>query len=670
MEKIKNLIIVESPTKAKTISQFLGDDFIVESSNGHVRDLPKSRMGIKIEENFNPEYIIPLEKRKIVNHLKKVAENSKTIFFATDEDREGEAIAWHLAEILKLEKNQKNRIAFHEITKDAVLEALKNPREIDMNLVNAQQARRILDRLVGYSLSPLLWKKIARKLSAGRVQSAALRLIVERQREIENFIPQEYWTIIAQFKTVKGDEFEAVLYKINDKILDKFDIKSETEAKEILKDLEGAKYTIIKIEERETKKSPPPPFITSTLQQEANKRFGYSTKKIMMIAQQLYEGIKLGKEGMVGLITYMRTDSFNLAEKFLIETRKYIKEKFKDSYLPKSFRIYKTRSKLAQEAHEAIRPTSILREPEKIKKFLTREQFRIYELIWRRSLASQMSDAEIKNIKIEILAKKDQGKNYYFKAIGNQIKFDGWLSIYPLKLEETILPLVKENEILNLVKIEPKQHFTQPPSLYSEAGLVKALEKYGIGRPSTYAPIISTLFERNYVRKEKNRLVPTETGIKVNDLLVNHFPEIVDYQFTAEMEEKLDKIAEGKQKWYEMIADFYWPFKKLLERKEKEIVHQKPTEEKTNEVCEKCGKPMVVRISRFGKFLACSGFPECKFVKPIQDETNKLNIKCPKCQKGEIIIKKTKRGKEFYTCSRWPDCDFKSWEKPSKESST
>ncbi|MCX7779110.1 MAG: type I DNA topoisomerase [Patescibacteria group bacterium] len=670
------LIIVESPTKALTISQFLGKDFIIESCNGHVRDLPKSRLGIEIERDFTPQYIIPVKKKKIVNQLKKKASQAKEIYFATDEDREGEAIAWHLKiifdEVLKKE-TKCQRIAFHEITKEAVLEAIKNPRQIDLNLVEAQQARRILDRLVGYSLSPLLWRKIARRLSAGRVQSVALRLIVERERERESFIPQEYYTIFAVLRKLKilkpqsqiPNEFKAKLYKIGKKKLDKFTIKTKKEAEEIVKNLKDAIYLVNEIREKEISKPPLPPFTTSTLQQVANRRFGYSTKKTMMVAQQLYEGVKLGQEGLVGLITYIRTDSFNLSEKFLKETRNYLQKNFDTTYKPPTFRFYQTKRKIAQEAHEAIRPTSIYRQPDQIKNYLTKEQFKIYDLIWRRSLACQMAEARIKTMTIDVLAKKKSIANHYFKATGSQIKFAGWLDVYPIKIDEVILPDVNKDEKLDLLNLESNQHFTEPPARYSEAGLVKVLEKYGIGRPSTYAPIISTLFERNYLQKENGRLIPTEIGCRVNDLLVKHFPKIVDYQFTATMEERLDKIAEGKEKWQKMISDFYWPFKKELEEKEKEIVQQKPIDEKTDQVCEKCGRLMLVKFSRFGKFLACSGFPECKFTKSLQpiNDGNDL-IECPKCGEGQVVKKRTKKGRFFYTCSKWPECDFASWQSP------
>ena len=679
-----NLIIVESPTKARTISQFLGNDFTIESCSGHVRDLPKSKMGIDIEHDFEPQYIIPVKKRKVVNNLKKIAPKFKTIYFATDEDREGEAIAWHLTQLLKstdskLEKQIK-RIAFHEITKEAIKEALENPRKIDLSLVDAQQARRILDRLVGYELSPFLWRKIARRLSAGRVQSPALRLIVEREREIEKFVPEEYWRIEAELRSqinadktqINADDktFLAELYKINEKKLAKLAIKSKLEVNEILKDLKNAKYIVIKIEKKEVKRCPLPPFTTSTLQQDANKKFGFSTKQTMFIAQQLYEGIELGDQGSAGLITYMRTDSFNLADKFLSETKKFIKNEFGDNYGLPEFRRFKTKSKLAQEAHEAIRPTSIERVPEKIKSFLDKNQFKLYDLIWRRALASQMKEAEFVSETVDIKTKQDISKNVYtFRANGLLIKFDGFLKIWSTKSEEAVLPPLKINEELRLIKLQPGQHFTEPPARYSEAGLVKTLEKYGIGRPSTYAPIISTIQERNYIQKENGRLKPTEIGFLVNDLLVNHFPKIVDYQFTAKMENNLDEIAAGQEKWLPMIKNFYQPFKELIKQKEKEISKEDLSQEKTDEICEKCGQPMLVKMSRFGKFLACSGFPKCRFTKSLNNQgiklENKIGVKCPKCQAGEIVKKRTKKGRFFYGCNQWPKCDFALWQKPT-----
>ncbi len=679
------LIIVESPTKARTISQFLGKNFAIESCNGHVRDLPRGKLGVDIENNFQPQYVIPTQKRKLVNQLKKIATEADLVYYATDEDREGEAIAWHLAQVLKLKKSEAlnsksetnsklqisnfrpyQRIVFHEITEEAVKEAIKNPREIDLHLVNAQQARRILDRLVGYELSPFLWAKIAKGLSAGRAQSPTLRLIVERENEIKNFKPDEYWTIVAILastklrKHKKVRNFEATLYKIDDKILDKFTIKTKNEANQILQDLEDVEYIVSGVNQKETKKFSLPPFSTSTLQQEANKKLGFSVKKTMVIAQQLYEGIELGKEGSIGLITYMRTDSLNLAEKFLNEAKGFIKKDYGQEYFESH--QYKTRSKVAQEAHEAIRPTSCLRTPEKIRIHLNKDQFKLYDLIWRRSISSQMKPAIFINTTIDIKAKKS-----LFRATGSSLKFDGWLKIYPERQKETELPPLEVNEKLQLLELKPEQHFTEPPPRYNEASLVKILESLGIGRPSTYVAIISTLQTRNYVRKEKRSFIPSEIGFMVNDLLTKHFSEIVDYQFTSRMEDELDKIANGEIKWLPMIKNFYKRFKENLIKKEKEIV-KNFIEEKTDEVCEKCGKPMLVKFSRYGKFLACSGFPECRYTKSLNNEEPLM--KCPKCKEGEVVRKRTKKGKFFFACNRWPECDFASWQKPKNDTST
>jgi len=675
------LIIVESPTKSRTISHFLGDDFEVVSCNGHIRDLPRGEVGIDIDEDFSPRYVIPTKKRKLVNQLKKIAEKAETIYYATDEDREGEAIAWHLAQILKSEhdkqktidhKQKFHRIGFHEITEEAVKNALKNPRDIDINLVNAQKSRRILDRLVGYKLSPLLWKKIVRGLSAGRVQSPAVRLIVEREKEIEKFRPEEYWTIVARFiKTLKheniktefdpsplakGEGFEARLYKIDDKILDKLAIKSKRAADKIVEDLKKAVYKVARVQKKESQRHPYPPFTTSTLVQVANRNFGFSARQTMTLAQQLYEGVKLGEKGNLGLITYMRTDSLNLAEKFLAEAACFVKDEYGKKY--SELRQYKTKAKVAQEAHEAIRSTSAARTPEKIKKYLDKNQYKLYELIWRRALASQMSSALLVSTQVDIIAKK-----YLFRASGTTIKFDGWLKLYPEKQTESILTPLEAGQKLLLVKLSPAQHFTEPPLRYTDASLVKTLEEYGIGRPSTYAPIIYTIQKRNYVEKLKGRFKPTEIGTLVNELLTTHFPKIVDYQFTARMEDNLDKIANGKKEWLVMIKNFYGPFKENLEKKEREI-SKSFTEEKTDEVCPKCGQPLVIKMGRFGKFLACSGFPECRYTKSLEGP-EKIGLKCPKCNQGEVIKKRTKKGRFFYGCSRWPECDFASWTKPN-----
>ncbi len=702
------LIIVESPTKAKTIKKFLNKDFIVESSFGHIRDLPKTKLGIDIENNFKPEYKIPKDKQKIIKKLKELSKKAETIYLATDEDREGEAISWHLMQALNLDPQKTKRITFHEITKSAILKALEHPRNIDDNLVNAQQARRILDRLVGYKLSPFLWKKIVRGLSAGRVQSVAVRLIVEREREIEKFKPKEYWTINAIFN-YKDENIQAELYKIQQNILKKFDIKTKEQAQQILDKAKKQKYKITKIQKKKIKKSPKPPFTTSTLQQAASTRLNFSPKQTMRIAQQLYEGIELNKNEQIGLITYMRTDSVNLSEQFLQQSEKFIKQNFGKQYFTQT-RIYKTKSKNAQEAHEAIRPTNLNLTPDKIKNALTEQQYKLYKLIWQRAIGSQMSDAEIEATIVEITSGNQE---FTFKATGSVIVFDGFMKLYPTETKDKLLPKLKENTNVDLHKITTDQHFTKPPARYTEASLIKTLEKYGIGRPSTYAPIISTIQERNYVvKKQDKRLYPTEMAFIVNDLLVEHFTNIVDFNFTAQMEENLDKIALGKQKWQKVLADFYFPFEENIKQKEKQIDKKNLTEEKINEQCEKCGAQMVIKLGRYGKFKACSNFPKCKFTKPLDElepeeqklisneicekcgkpmelKTGKfgkflgcsgypecknikpivksLGIQCPKCKKGQIIEKKTKSNKLFYSCDRYPDCDFALWQKPTGE---
>lgn len=707
-----NLVIVESPTKAKTISKFLGKDFQIKSSFGHLRDLPQKEMGIDIEHNFAPHYVVPRKNQKTVTDLKKSAAKAKLVYFASDEDREGEAIAWHLAQILKPAPEKMRRIAFHEITKDAILKALENPRDIDLNMVDAQQARRILDRLVGYELSPFLWRKVAKGLSAGRVQSVAVRLIVEREREIQKFVPQEYWSIDGEFEKKTGKEkFSAKLNKISGEVLEKFAIKSQTEADKILKDLDGRTYRVAGIEEKETKRTPPPPFTTSTLQQDANRRLGFSAKQTMVIAQQLYEGAELGNEGSVGLITYMRTDSVNLAEKFIGESRSYLEKSFGKKYLSAAPRRFTTKSKLAQEAHEAIRPTEAARDPESVRPYLDDHQYKLYNLIWRRAMASQMADASLLSTGVDIAAEKSGAKTEYtFRANGLTIKFEGFLKVYGTS-QENILPVFKTAEAVELLKLNPAQHFTEPPARYSDASLVKSLEEYGIGRPSTYAPTISTIIERGYVERiEARRLKPTDIAFTVNDLLVEHFPQIVDYKFTAHMEDDLDEIAEGKKKWVPVIKEFFMPFKENLDQKYKEVAK---AEEPTDEVCEKCGSPMVIKTGRYGKFLACSGFPKCRNIKslgtsdggPPEPETTdevcdkcgapmviksgrfgkflscskypdcknmkplvkSTGVACPECGKGEIVERRSKRGKTFYSCNQYPKCKFALWSKPTGE---
>ncbi len=660
-----HLVIVESPTKAKTISKFLGKDYKVESSFGHIRDLPKSKIGIDVEKNFEPHYIIPLKAKKNVTALKKLSAKSDTVILATDEDREGEAIAWHLSQALNLDDTKSKRIVFHEITENAIKEALKNPREIDINLVNAQQARRVLDRLVGYMLSPFLWQKITRGLSAGRVQSVTVRLIVEREEEIRKFKSEEYWTISAFLqKSEIRNIIEANLYKIGDDVVQKLDIKNSEQAEKIKKDLENSEFKILSIEKKEVRKNPPPPFITSTLQQEGAKRLHYSSKQTMMFAQHLYEK---------GLITYMRTDSFNLSEGSLVAVRTFIKEKFGEKYLPKNSQIYKTKSRLAQEAHEAIRPTDPFKVPETLDLEDEKER-KLYDLIWRRFVASQMPQAVFSATRVEILAQNSLLKTHYSLLVnGNILLFDGFLKVWPQKFEEKEIPEMSENEKLNLEAIKTEQHFTEPPARYNEASLIKALENFGIGRPSTYAPTISVIQTRNYVQKnEQRRFQPTEIGEVVNKVLTENFPLIVDIQFTAHMEEDLDEIAEGKQEWTKVMKEFYEPFAKNLTEKygtvsKKELI----PEEKTDEVCEKCSKPMVIKTGRFGKFLACTGFPDCKNTKSLgikmPGSERKSFGPCSKCNKGEVVMKRTKKGRFFYGCNRYPDCDYASWTKPEEK---
>ena len=662
---------MESPTKSKTLQKFLGPEYLVLASYGHVRDLPKSKLGVDVEKNFEPQYIIPRKASKAVKKLKEEAKKAEKIILATDEDREGEAIAWHLISALGLEDRPGDnikRIVFHEITKRAIEEALAHPRDLDMERVNAQQARRILDRLVGYKLSPFLWKKIYRGLSAGRVQSVAVRLIVEREREIEKFKPEEYWTITALLDSEKhSGPFEAMLSKVGGKALEKFSIRTDNEAKEIVEALDGALWRVDAVEKKATTKNPLPPFTTSTLQQDGFRRLGFSAKRTMVVAQQLYEGVEIGQEGPVGLITYMRTDSLNLSADSVTEAKKFLEEEVGKSYALPSPRIFKTTSKGAQEAHEAIRPTDPARTPESVKQYLDHSQFRLYDLIWRRFTASQMPPAifDATTIDIEATPAKKQ-EIYAFRANGQVMKFDGFLKIYPSKVKENELPALSINEKLEAREILPSQHFTEPPPRFTEASLVKTLEENGIGRPSTYAPIISTIQDRGYVERfERRNLKPKEIGFLVNDMLVEHFPEIVDVQFTARMEGELDEIAEGTKEWQPVIKEFYEPFAKHLAEKYEKVEKQNMIEE-TDEVCEKCGKPMVIRHGRFGKFLACSGFPECKNTKTIRAASDTIDMKCPKCSDGDIIIRRTKRGRVFFGCSRYPACDYASWTDPRK----
>ena len=646
---MKSLIIVESPTKAKTIQKFLGKNFLIKSSFGHVRDLPKRELGVDVDKNFEVKYVIPVKAKKVVAELKKDAKKVDDVILATDEDREGESISWHIMEALKL-KNQK-RIVFHEITESAIKEALENPRTIDINLVDAQQARRILDRIVGYKLSPFLWKKVAKGLSAGRVQSVAVRLIVEKEEEIKKFIAQEYWSVEALLKSKsKTGEFPTNLTKKDGKSIDKLEIKNETEAKKILNDLENAEYKIHTIEKKETKRNPMGPFTTSTLQQTAVNKFGYSSKMTMSLAQKLYEQ---------GHITYHRTDSLNLSQLSLNAAQKFIKENFGEQYY--NFRKFKAKGN-AQEAHEAIRPTFADRTPESLKDTLDSRQLKVYTLIWQRFLACQMTPAIFDATSVEIEAGK-----YTFSTNGQMLKFDGFLKVYPMKFTEADLPKLEEKEILDLVKIDKLQHFTEPPARYNEASLIKALEKHGIGRPSTYAPIISTIQDRNYVQKnEQKRFAPTEMGTIVNDILVTNFPQVVDIDFTAKMEKELDEIAEGKDTWQKTCKDFYGPFAKNLKEKYEDVPKEN-LDIKTDKVCPKCSKPMIEKMGRFGRFYACTGFPECKHTESVTSNLEKIDITCPKCKTGKITAKKTKKGKIFYGCDTYPACDFALWDKPVDE---
>ncbi len=643
------LVIVESPTKAKTITKFLGKDYQIESSFGHVRDLPKSKIGIDIENHFEPHYIVPVKSKKTVTALKKLSAKSDGVILATDEDREGEAIAWHLSQVLGLDEKAE-RIVFHEITEEALHEALKKPRTIDMNLVDAQQARRILDRLVGYELSPFLWKKIFRGLSAGRVQSVALRLIVEREEEIRKFKPEAYWTLDAILRDGTNGEFKTFLYKIDGKAIEKPGIKGKEEIDKMVADLKNAEFKVASVQNKEYRRNPLPPFTTSTMQQEANRRLRFSARQTMMFAQRLYEN---------GLITYMRTDSVNLSSESLVLGRKFIKEEFGEKYLIESPRKFQNKSKLAQEAHEAIRPTNPLVQSPSITVEDEKER-KLYDLIWRRFMASQMPQAVFDTVSVEISAGA-----HLFKSNGISLQFDGFLKVWPQEFEEKSLPDLSEGAALDLVKLEPLEHFTEPPARYNEASLIKTLEAYGIGRPSTYAPIISVIQTRNYVEKNKDRrFQPTETGELVNKVLVENFPEIVDIQFTAKMEEQLDAVAEGKENWRELLGDFYKPFSKELKEKYESVQKEEAlAPQVTDEKCDKCGRPMVIKMGRFGKFLACSGFPECKNTKSIVKPSEKFGP-CPKCGEGEIRLKKTKKGRIFYGCSRYPDCDWSSWKKP------
>lgn len=646
MSKKNNLVVVESPAKAKTIQKYLGGEYIVRHCLGHVMDLPKSRMGVDIEDDFKPHYVIIPGKRRIVNSLKKEAAGKQNIYLASDPDREGEAIGWHLKILLGEGKNT-YRVRFHEITREAIQRAFRNPEDIDPNKVDAQQARRVLDRILGYNLSPLLWRKVGRGLSAGRVQSVALRLIVEREKEILAFQPEEYWEIEVELAKLRDERsFKAKLVKIGGR---KPELKSQAQAEEVVEALKGGKFRVLKIEEKEKRQSPPPPFTTSTLQQEAYNKLKFSASKTMLIAQQLYEGLDLGEEGRVGLITYMRTDSLRIAETALSQIRAYISEEFGREFLSAEPRTYKTKKK-AQEAHEAIRPTAVSRHPQKLQPYLSSDQLKLYELIWKRALASQMSSLRylLKSVEIE-------SGEYIFRASGRRILFPGFTVLFPA-WEEKLLPELSPGEELELINVEPSQHFTKPPPRYNDASLVKVLEEKGIGRPSTYAPTIQTIISRNYVRRRSGQLVPSELGVLVTNLLIRHFPKVLDFDFTASIEEELDKVEMGERRWQEVVRQFYSPFWEQLQEAHKMMRNVKSEAEQTEEICELCGRKMVIRWSRYGRFLSCSGFPQCRNSRALG-----TGVKCPRedCG-GELVERRNKRGRIFYGCSNYPKCDFTS----------
>ncbi|WP_043933337.1 type I DNA topoisomerase [Bacillus sp. EB01] len=651
------LVIVESPAKAKTIERYLGKKYKVRASMGHIRDLPKSQMGVDKADNFVPKYITIRGKGPVLKELKSAAKKAKKVYLAADPDREGEAIAWHLAHTLDVDVNSECRVVFNEITKDAIKESFKHPRPINMDLVDAQQARRILDRLVGYNISPLFWKKVKKGLSAGRVQSVAVKLIIDRENEIKEFEPEEYWTLNARF--LKGnDSFEAAFYGKNG---EKRDLHSEQDVKEILSGISGDSFKVESVSKKERKRNPAPPFTTSSLQQEAARKLNFRAKKTMMIAQQLYEGIAIGKEGTVGLITYMRTDSTRISEVAQTETREYIASHYGEKFLREEATKEKKQGK-AQDAHEAVRPTSTFRDPASLKEFLSRDQLRLYKLIWDRFLASQMASAIMDTMSVDLV-----NGDVYFRATGSKIKFPGFMKLYVEgtddQVEETnrMLPDLSEGDEVRKTDLDPKQHFTQPPPRYTEARLVKTLEELGIGRPSTFAPTLDTIQKRGYVALDNKRFVPTELGEIVNELMEEFFPDILDVEFTAKMEQDLDDIEDGKVKWVNVISEFYKDFEKHLEKAEKEMQEVEIKDEPAGEDCENCGSPMVFKMGRFGKFMACSNFPDCRNTKAIVKE---IGVTCPKCREGNVIERKSKKRRIFYGCDRYPECDFLSWDKP------
>ncbi|ANZ97603.1 MULTISPECIES: type I DNA topoisomerase [Brochothrix] len=651
------LVIVESPAKAKTIEKYLGKKYKVKASMGHLRDLPKSQMGVDTENNYEPRYITIRGKGSILKELKQAAKKVKKVYLAADPDREGEAIAWHLANSLNLDLEDDLRVVFNEITRDAVKESFKHPRKLDMDLVNAQQARRVLDRLVGYNISPVLWKKVKKGLSAGRVQSIALKLIIDREHEVNKFVPEEYWTIDGQF--IKGKkQFQANFYGLNGK---KKELKDSDDVKEIVDQIKSKDFVVDKVTKKERKRNPAAPFTTSSLQQEAARKLNFKTRKTMMIAQQLYEGIAIGRSGTVGLITYMRTDSTRISDTAIEAAKTFIGETYGEEYLRTEARKDK-KQKGAQEAHEAVRPSRLDKSPTEIKKYLSRDQFRLYKLIWERFIASQMAPAVLDTMRVDL-----SNNNVNFRANGSKIKFNGFMKVYVegsddgTDEKENILPDMKEGETVKSVTVDPRQHFTQPPPRYTEARLVKTLEEIGIGRPSTYAPTLDTIQRRNYVTLDNKRFMPTELGEIVYGLIAEYFPEIIDVTFTATMEDKLDAVEHGKMEWIRVIDEFYQPFEKEIQKAEAEMEKIVIEDEPAGIDCELCGKPMVIKMGRYGKFMACSGFPDCRNTKAIVKE---IGVMCPKCKEGQVIERKSKKNRIFYGCDRYPACEYVSWDRP------
>lgn len=654
-----SLVIVESPSKAKTIGKYLGSKYIVKASMGHIRDLPKSQIGVEVENDFNPKYITIRGKGSILKELKDARKKVKKVYLAADPDREGEAIAWHLAHALELDDTADCRVVFNEITKQAVKDAFKTPRKINMDLVNAQQARRILDRLVGYKISPLLWKKVKKGLSAGRVQSVAVKIILDRENEINEFVPEEYWTITAKL-AIKDSTFEAKFHKLHG---EKKELSSEADVQEVLEAIGKSSYKVRDVKEKERLRNPSPPFTTSSLQQEAARKLNFRASKTMSVAQQLYEGVDLGKEGTVGLITYMRTDSTRIATSAQEEAKEVIVQKYGEDFVPESPRQYSKKSANAQDAHEAIRPTSALRDPETVKPFMSRDQFRLYKLIWERFMASQMASAIMDTLSVDI-----EAGEAIFRAAGSKVRFPGFMKVYVegnddgKTEEDKLLPPLQPGDKLKKESVEPKQHFTQPPPRYTEARLVKTLEELGIGRPSTYAPTLETIQKRGYVAIEEKKFFPTELGELVIEQMEEFFPEILNVEFTANMEGDLDHVEEGEGDWVKVLSDFYESFEKRLEVAEEEMKEIEIKDEVSDVICDKCGSPMVYKLGRFGKFLACSAFPDCRNTKPIVKD---IGMNCPTCGEGHVVERRSKKGRVFYGCDRYPECDFVSWDKPS-----